>query len=220
MIRIQPQQRPHYLPTERMIILELKAAGGWSLKQTAKAFLVTPATIASWMRRLDEEGPEALVQTPVPVNHFPDYVRYVVQRLKMLCPDAGQGQDRRNARPGRITLGRNHCRTNAQTETPASIGESPLPPGEGKGEGCTAHRHGQIPWACLACGFVRGAHRRRLLDLLGAILASAVLAIRVVAWNCRGPFLQARDGLHRVQEPANFRTGPNIPGPHHGQGQE
>ncbi len=90
MIRIQPQQRPHYLPTERMIILELKAAGGWSLKQTAKAFLVTPATIASWMRRLDEEGPEALVQTPVPVNHFPDYVRYVVQRLKMLCPTLGK----------------------------------------------------------------------------------------------------------------------------------
>ena len=44
-----------------MAILELKAARGWSLEQTAKAFHVTAATIASWMNRLDEDGPDALV---------------------------------------------------------------------------------------------------------------------------------------------------------------
>ena len=48
---------PHYPPTERMAILELKAARGWSLEQTAKTFLVTAATIASWMKRLDEDRP-------------------------------------------------------------------------------------------------------------------------------------------------------------------
>jgi transposase InsO family protein len=42
-----------------MAILEVKAARGWSLAQTAQAFLVTPATIASWMKRLDEDGPSA-----------------------------------------------------------------------------------------------------------------------------------------------------------------
>ena len=52
--------------------------------------LVTAATIASWMRRVDEEGPEALVQLPVPVNKFPDFVRYLVQRLKTLCPMLGK----------------------------------------------------------------------------------------------------------------------------------
>ena len=54
MRRIDPHRRPHYLPSERMAILELEAARGWSLEQTAMAFLVTAATIASCMHRLDE----------------------------------------------------------------------------------------------------------------------------------------------------------------------
>ena len=33
--QIAPQRRPHYGPHERMAILELRAARGWSLKQTA-----------------------------------------------------------------------------------------------------------------------------------------------------------------------------------------
>jgi predicted RNA polymerase sigma factor len=49
---IPPSSRPIYPPTERLAILELKAARGWSLDKTAKAFLVTPATIAS----LDEKA--------------------------------------------------------------------------------------------------------------------------------------------------------------------
>jgi hypothetical protein len=90
MARILPHRRPLYPPTERLAILEVKAARQWSLEQTAKAFLVTTATIASWMRRVDEQGPPALVQLPVPVNKFPDLVRYLVQRLKTLCPSFGK----------------------------------------------------------------------------------------------------------------------------------
>ncbi len=83
MARIDPHRRPQYLPAERLAILEIKAARGWSLEQTAKTFLVTPATIASWMKRLDEQGPEALVQLPgEPLNKFPQFVRHAVQRLK------------------------------------------------------------------------------------------------------------------------------------------
>jgi len=92
MARIDPCRRPHYAPTERLAILELKAARGWSLEQTAKAFLVTAATIASWMARLDEGGPDALLQTRTPVNRFPDLVLYVVQRLKVLCPSMGKAK--------------------------------------------------------------------------------------------------------------------------------
>ena len=77
MARIGPQRRPHYTPTERMVILELRAARGWSLSQSAGRFLVTTATIASWVKRVDEEGPESLVQICQPVNKFPDFVRYV-----------------------------------------------------------------------------------------------------------------------------------------------
>jgi len=90
MERIPAQRRPRYPPIERMAILELRAARGWSLSQTARRFLVTPATIASWTQRLDEAGPGALVQIREPVNRFPDFVRYIVQRLKVLCPTMGK----------------------------------------------------------------------------------------------------------------------------------
>ena len=60
--QIAPQRRPHYGPYERMAILELRAARGWSLKQTADTFLVTPATIASWLKRIDDQGANALLQ--------------------------------------------------------------------------------------------------------------------------------------------------------------
>ncbi len=89
MERIPPQRRPHYLPVERLAILELRAARGWSLAQTARHLLVTPLTVASWNKRLDDEGPEALVQIREPVNRFPEFVAYLVRRLKALCPTMG-----------------------------------------------------------------------------------------------------------------------------------
>ena len=64
MAAILPHRRPHYSPVQRMAILELKAARGWSLVQTAAAFLVEPATLATWLKRLDESGPDAMVQFP------------------------------------------------------------------------------------------------------------------------------------------------------------
>ena len=47
MARISSHRRPHYPATERMGILELKAARGWSQGQTARRFLVKLTTIAS-----------------------------------------------------------------------------------------------------------------------------------------------------------------------------
>ena len=89
MERISPQRRPHYPPTERLAILELRAARGWSLAQTARHMLVTPLTVIHWNRRLDEERPDALVQIREPVNRFPEFVGYLVRRLKTLCPSMG-----------------------------------------------------------------------------------------------------------------------------------
>jgi len=73
-----------------MAILELKAARQWAIAETAQRFLVEPATIAEWMRRVDEEGRSALVQIDEPVNRFPDFVRRMVRRLKVLCPTFGE----------------------------------------------------------------------------------------------------------------------------------
>lgn len=90
MARIPPHRRPQYLPVERLAILAVRAARTWSLTQAADAFLVTPDTIASWLKRVDESGTNALVQMPQPVNKFPDFVRAMVQRLKTLCPSMGK----------------------------------------------------------------------------------------------------------------------------------
>jgi hypothetical protein len=83
---VEPPRRPHYAPTERMAILELRSARAWSARQTADTFLITAATIASWMKRVDEQGTGALVQIRERVNKFPAFVRCAVQRLKALCP--------------------------------------------------------------------------------------------------------------------------------------
>ena len=92
MTRIPAKNRPFYQPTDRMAILELRAATGWNLAQTAARFLVEPDTVSLWMKRLDEQGEHALVQIAEPINKFPDFVRHIVQRLKVLCPRMGKQQ--------------------------------------------------------------------------------------------------------------------------------
>jgi len=90
MTQLSPHRRPYYPSTERMAILQLKAARNWNLEQTARKFLLTADTIRSWLKRVDEEGPHALVQLREPVNKLPQYVRYIVQQLKALCPMLGK----------------------------------------------------------------------------------------------------------------------------------
>jgi len=87
---IPPHHRPFYPPTERFAILELKAAHGWTLAQTARTFLIEPETVATWLRRVNEEGPHSLIRLNEPPNKFPDFVRHVVQRIKVLCPAMGK----------------------------------------------------------------------------------------------------------------------------------
>jgi putative transposase len=88
--RIAPANRPHYPPTERLAILALKAARGWNNAQTGRAFLLTDVTIASWLKRVDELGSDALVKLPEPINRFPDFVHQAVRQLKCVCPTMGK----------------------------------------------------------------------------------------------------------------------------------
>ena len=60
---------------------------------------------------LRERAWGALVQTPTPVNKYPEFTRYSVQRLKVLCPSMGklkiaQGFCRAGLHPGATTVGR------------------------------------------------------------------------------------------------------------------
>ncbi len=87
--RSRTRRRPHYTPIQRMRILQLRVARGWSLEQTARVFLVDLHTLQLWMRRLDEAGEWALIQTTAPVNRYPDFVRHLVRQLKQLFPKMG-----------------------------------------------------------------------------------------------------------------------------------
>ena len=52
--------------------------------------MVDEQTLHSWIRRVDEQGERALIQTSMPVNKFPDFVRYLVRQLKALLPTMGK----------------------------------------------------------------------------------------------------------------------------------
>lgn len=67
-------------------------------------FQVT-ATIASWIKRVDEQGLSALAQLREPVNEFADFVRYVVQQLKTLCPTLGKKMIAETLARARLHLG-------------------------------------------------------------------------------------------------------------------
>jgi putative transposase len=90
MAALAPHRRPHYPPAERMAILQLMAARGWSKAQAGRRFLVTDDTVASWNARLGEDEPGALVQATLPVNRFSAFVAAMVTKLKRLFPAMGR----------------------------------------------------------------------------------------------------------------------------------
>ncbi len=88
--RVPPKSRPHFSPPERLRVLQLKAARGWSAAETARRLLLAPSTVAAWLKRLDEEGEQALVRVPVPVNRFPELVAQLARELRRLFPSLGK----------------------------------------------------------------------------------------------------------------------------------
>ncbi len=75
-----------------MRTLQVKASRGWSCEEASRAFMIDEQTMRSWLRRVDEEGESALIQTTAPVNKFPDFVRYLVKHLKVLVPTMGKAR--------------------------------------------------------------------------------------------------------------------------------
>jgi putative transposase len=90
--RVPPRRRPRFTPVQRMRILQVKAARGWSCEEAAEAFMIDEQTMRSWLRRVDEEGEGALIRTAEPVNKFPDFVRYLVKQLKVLLRTMGKAR--------------------------------------------------------------------------------------------------------------------------------
>ncbi len=87
--RVPARERPYYTPEERLEILSLRTGQGWSASQTARRFLVSAATIASWTKRLQEGGESALLRLSFPVNKFSECVTAVAQQLRVAAPLMG-----------------------------------------------------------------------------------------------------------------------------------
>ena len=90
MTRIPAHKRPQYKPHERLAILEYRAANALNRAETARSFHVTAATISHWQKEVDSNGETSLFALSEPVNKYPDFVTYVVQRFKALCPHLGR----------------------------------------------------------------------------------------------------------------------------------
>jgi len=154
---------------------------------TADTFLVTPATIASWVKRIDEKGPDALLQLLEPVNKFPDFVRYIVHRTTSEDPESqhGKGRDRRDAVPGRTASGGNDGWTDFERSATDCTW------------GCDtehAHRDRQSSQPCLAC---RPHGRADISGILGSVVAvriTPVLAVLLVGGSGHRPPLATSDG--------------------------
>ena len=217
MARLPAHRRPQYTPVERMAILELKAARAWSLTQTAEAFLVTAETIASWTKRVDEAGTDALVQITEPVNKFPDFVRAIVQRLKTLCPAMGKVKiaetlARAGLHLGVTTVGR-ILKEKPQPTPEQTAGDEATDQTDSTVVGPDGQRHEtrghrQVPESRLARGPDDRVDPGRLLDFLAAVRAAPVLAVLLVGRGGARPLLAAHDGIRRIRPATHERAGP------------
>ena len=148
MLRIPAAVRPHYPPIERLAILALRAARGWSVDQTAERFHLSPGTLSNWMRRLDDEGPDALVKSPVPLNKYPDYIARVVQELKVLCPSFGYGRIAHVLGRQGLQLGTSTVQRMMRRVVPAEPEPAPEPASRGnRRENVIARRQHEV-WHC------------------------------------------------------------------------
>jgi len=86
--RLEPKKRPHYLPHERLEILVVQATRGLTNTQIAKRFQVTLQTIRNWIQGKDRD--DTIVQIAEKPTRYPDFVRFIVQQLKVCCPMLGR----------------------------------------------------------------------------------------------------------------------------------
>jgi len=84
---LPPHRRPDYRPEQRLAILQLRRLRGWSIKKTAKHFVVHRNTIRAWIRAAEGKGRPSLLNGAVVWNRIDDAVRWAVHELRRLCPE-------------------------------------------------------------------------------------------------------------------------------------
>ena len=82
-----PHRRPDYHPSQRLAILQLRRLRGWSIKKTARYFVVHPNTLHTWIKAIEGSGRSSLIEGAVVWNRIDDVVRWTVHELRRLCPE-------------------------------------------------------------------------------------------------------------------------------------
>jgi transposase InsO family protein len=85
--RLPPHRRPDYQPEQRLAILQLRRLRGWSIRKTAKHFVVHRNTIRAWIKAAEGKGRPSLLHGAVVWNRIDDAVRWAVHELRRLCPE-------------------------------------------------------------------------------------------------------------------------------------
>lgn len=81
--KVPDRHRPHYSPSARFEILEIRNLMGWNQARTAEQFLVTDNTISNWER---DQSPEpctvgSLAKPVPPVTRLNDATRHLVRMM-------------------------------------------------------------------------------------------------------------------------------------------
>jgi hypothetical protein len=83
--KVPERRRPHYTPSLRFQILELKSLFGLSQKETAQLFAISANTVARWEQEVatnpGKETVGSLVKPNPPVRRYADVVRHLVHTM-------------------------------------------------------------------------------------------------------------------------------------------
>ncbi len=84
---LPPHRRPDYKAEQRLAILQLRRLRGWTIKKTARRFVVHPNTIRSWIKAIEGRGNQSLLTDAIRWNRLADAVRWTAHELRRLCPE-------------------------------------------------------------------------------------------------------------------------------------
>ena len=84
--RIPDRRRPHYTPSQRFRILQIRSLLGWSRDVAARAFRICPNTLSNWEKHADpcSETANRTVKPIPPITSLADVVRSLVQTMLRL----------------------------------------------------------------------------------------------------------------------------------------
>ncbi len=183
---------------------------GWNKSETSRHFLVSDDTIRDWLRRVDDD---ALVQTPAPVNRFPDVVRYAVQQIRLFCPTLGKLKIAEQLARAGIHIGKSTVERILK-ERPV---EPPHPTDENRDQQVRiVSKYSGHTWnADLTAVPISGGFWTPWIPTLDSHCDLPTLARLLVGAQCDRSFLAAVPGMWRLPEAAHLHRGYGRVGSHH-----